>query len=135
LKDALSAKSEPTEEASVKYLLLINKNEAKWNALSDEGRREMLARYQAYGKKMADAGILSSGAVLQPTRTATTVRVREGKRVVSDGPFAETAEQIAGLAIIEVADLDEALTWAAGHPDAEWASVEIRPVMPWKGGH
>jgi hypothetical protein len=112
--------------------MLINKDEAKFDAMSDGERRALVARYQAYGKKMAAAGIVSSGAMLEPTRAATTVRVRDGKRVVSDGPFAETAEQVAGLAIIEVKDLDEALDWAAGHPDAEWASVEIRPIVPWR---
>ena len=117
----------------MKYLMLINKDEAKFDAMSADDRAALLGRYQAYGKKMMDAGILRSGAVLEPTRTATTVRMRGGKRVVSDGPFAETAEQVAGFAIIEVDDLDQALDWAAGHPDAEWASVEVRPIVPWKG--
>ncbi len=116
----------------MKYLLLINKNEAKWRALSDAGRAEVEARYAAYGKKMVAAKIMSSGARLEASDTATTVRVRDGKRLVTDGPFAETEEQIAGLAVIDVADLDEALEWAAGHPDAEWASVEVRPLMPWR---
>jgi hypothetical protein len=118
----------------VKYLMLINKDEAKYDAMSDEGRQALGARYMAYGKKMIAAGIMRAGAVLEPTRAATTVRMRGGKRVVSDGPFAETAEQVAGFAIIEVKDLDEALDWAAGHPDAEWASVEIRPIVPWEEG-
>lgn len=117
----------------MKYLMLINKDEAKFDAMSDEARKALLARYEAYGMKMVAAGILRAGAILEPTRTATTVRVRAGKRVVSDGPFAETAEQIAGFAIIEVDNLDQALDWAAGHPDAEWASVEVRPIVPWEG--
>lgn len=61
------------------------------------------------------------------------MRVRDGKRMVTDGPFAETAEQIAGIAIMDLDDLDAALDWAAVHPDADWASVEIRPIVPWKG--
>jgi hypothetical protein len=117
----------------VKYLLLINKDEAKFDAMSESDRRALLARYEAYGMKMVQAGVLKSGAVLEPTKAATTVRVRAGKRIVSDGPFAETAEQIAGFAILDVNNLDEALEWAAGHPDAEWASVEIRPIIPWDG--
>jgi hypothetical protein len=117
----------------MRYLLLINKNEAAFRALSEDDRRALLARYEAYGRKMAEAGVVKGGAVLDLTDTATTVRVRNGKRVVSDGPFAETAEQVAGIAILEVTDLDEALEWAAGHPDAEWASVEVRPIIPWKG--
>jgi len=112
----------------MKYLLLINKDEAAWRALSEDDRRAMAARYMAYGKKMTEAKILRSGAILEPVETATTVRVRDGKRLVTDGPFAETTEQIAGVAILELDDLDQAIEWAAGHPDAEWASVEIRPL-------
>jgi hypothetical protein len=114
------------------YLLLINKNEAAWRGLTDAEREAVQARYAAYGRKMMDAGVLRGGAMLEPVETATTVRVRDGKRMVTDGPFAETAEQIAGVAIVELDDLDAALEWAAGHPDAEWASVEIRPIVPWK---
>jgi hypothetical protein len=117
----------------MKYLMLINKDESRFEAMTDVERRALIGRYEAYGKKMMAAGIVTSGAMLEPTRAATTVRVRGGKRVVSDGPFAETSEQIAGFAVIEVDDLDQALDWAAGHPDAEWASVEVRPIVPWKG--
>lgn len=116
----------------MRYLMLINKNEAAYRALSEEERRTLVARYEAYGRKMVAAGVLKGGAVLDLTDTATTMRVRDGKRIVSDGPFAETTEQVAGIAIVEVANLDEALDWAAGHPDAEWASVEVRPIIPWK---
>jgi hypothetical protein len=118
----------------VKYLLLINKDEAKFRALSPPEREALMARYAEYGRKMVAAGVMRSGAMLEPVETATTVRVREGKRLLTDGPFAETAEQIAGLAIVEVKDLDEAIEWAAGHPDAAWASIEIRPIVPWKEG-
>jgi hypothetical protein len=115
--------------ASMKYLLLINKDEAAWRALSEPERRALAARYMAYGKKMFEAKVIRSGAMLEPVEAATTVRVRDGKRLVTDGPFAETTEQIAGIAILEVDDLDQAIEWAAGHPDAEWASVEIRPLL------
>jgi hypothetical protein len=89
------------------------------------------ARYAAYGQEMITAGILRGGAMLEPAEAATTVRVHDGKRLVTDGPFAETEEQIAGVAIIDVPDLDAALQWAAEHPDAEWASVEVRPIIEW----
>ena len=115
----------------MKYLLLINKNETAWRALSDAEREAIKARYAAYGRKMADSGALQGGAMLEPVESATTVRVRAGKRLVTDGPFAETVEQIAGIAILELPSIDQAIEWAAGHPDAEWASVEIRPIMPW----
>ena len=98
--------------------------------LSETDRKNLHERYMAFGKKMMNAGIVRGGALLALTDTATTVRMRGGSRLVTDGPFAETSEQIAGLAIIEVKDLDEALEWAAGHPDAEWASVELRPIVP-----
>jgi hypothetical protein len=115
----------------VKYLLLINKDEAAWRALSDDERAAVAARYAAYGRKMMEAGVLRGGAMLEPVESATTVRVRGGKRMVTDGPFAETVEQIAGVAIMELDNLDQAIEWAAGHPDAAWASVEIRPIVPW----
>ncbi len=117
----------------MKYFLLINKDEAKFRALSDAERAEWQQRYAHYGRKMMESGIVRSGAMLQPTDTATTVRMRGGKRLLTDGPFAETAEHIAGVAIIEVNNLDEALEWAANHPDAEWGSVEVRPVVDWGG--
>jgi hypothetical protein len=116
----------------MKYLLLINKDEAAFRALTDDQRAEVMARYAAYGQKMVAANILRGGAMLEPVDTATTVRVRAGKQLVTDGPFAETVEQIAGIAILELDNLDQAIEWAAGHPDAEWASVEIRPIVPWE---
>jgi hypothetical protein len=115
----------------MRYLLLINKNEEAYRALSDEARAALHGRYEAYGRKMTEAGILRGGAMLEGTETATTVRKRNGVRLLTDGPFAETTEQIAGIGIIEVADLDAALLWAAEHPDAEWGSVEVRPIAAW----
>src|SRR4051794_24148662 len=112
----------------MRYLLLINQDEAQFEALDDAARAAMMKRYADYGKKMIDAGICRTGAILRPTRAATTVRMRGGKPLVTDGPFAETAEQIAGFAIIDVPDLDAAIAWAKGHPDAEWGSVEVRPL-------
>src|SRR5439155_11245794 len=93
----------------MKYLLLINKNEAAWRALSDAEREALAAKYAAYGRKMIDARIMRGGAMLEPVDTATTVRVRDGKRLVTDGPFAETSEQIAGIALVELDDLDQAI--------------------------
>ncbi|NBN64809.1 YciI family protein [Pannonibacter tanglangensis] len=78
---------------------------------------------------MAQAGVFESGAGLQGPHTASTVRLRDGKRLVEDGPFADTKEQLAGFVIIEVPDLDAALDWAARAPSAQTASVEVRPVL------
>src|SRR5262245_27696903 len=115
----------------MRYLLLINKDEEAYSKLTDDERAALHARYAAYGKRMSDAGVLRGGAMLDGSSTATTVRRRGGRRLVTDGPFAETTEQIAGIGIIEVSDLDEALAWAGDHPDAEWGSVEVRPLIAW----
>ena len=116
----------------MRYLLLINKDEAAYDRLDEAAREALNRRYRAYGKQMAESGILVTGALLEPAASATTVRKRDGKRLITDGPFAETEEQIAGFAIIDVPDLDRALEWAANHPDAEWASVEVRPIVQWE---
>jgi len=118
----------------MRYFMLINRNEPAYDQLTDAERQALHARYEAYGMKMMKSGIVQGGAMLEPTRTATTVRQRGGKRLITEGPFVENAEQICGAAIIDVKDLDEALEWAAGHPDAEFGSVEIRPVVAWKEG-
>lgn len=114
----------------MKYLLLINKNEAAWRALTDAERAALEIRYTEWGTEVMKRA--RSGARLEHADTATTVRVRGGQRVVTDGPFAETEEQIAGIVVIEAPDLDAALELAARHPDAEWGSVEVRPVMVFK---
>jgi len=113
----------------VKYLMLVQKDEAAYRALSDQERADLHERYAAHGRRMVEAGVLRGGAVLDATATATTLRLRDSRRLVTDGPFAESSEQIAGVCIIEVADLDEALAWAADHPDAAWGSVEVRPIL------
>jgi hypothetical protein len=79
---------------------------------------------------MAQAGVIVRGDGLHGPQVATTVRVRDGKRMVQDGPFADTKEQLGGYFVIEVADLDAALEWAARAPSATYASVEVRPVLP-----
>ena len=86
--------------------------------------------WSAYVKTMNESGIVRGGAGLQPPATATTVRIRDGKRIVQDGPFAESKEMLAGFFLIEVADLDKALEWAARSPAATGGAVEVRPVLP-----
>lgn len=86
--------------------------------------------WNAFIGAMAQAGVIVNGDGLQGPHTATTVRIRDGARQVQDGPFADSKEQLAGYFIIEVADLDAALDWAAQVPSALTASVEVRPVMP-----
>lgn len=108
----------------MKYLLLIYENEQRFASGYDPAE---LAEYRALGAEFAS--VIQGGSALQPTRAATTVRVREGKRLVTEGPFAETREQLGGFYLVETADLDGALRIAAKIPAARHACVEVRPVM------
>ncbi|MFV2062229.1 MAG: YciI family protein [Chloroflexota bacterium] len=89
---------------------------------------QIMAEYNAFAKEINDAGVNLGGEALQPTPTATTVRVRDGKTVTTDGPFAETKEGLGGFYLIEAKDLDEALAWAAKCPGSWYGTVEVRPV-------
>jgi hypothetical protein len=116
----------------VKYAILIYDEATANPALeppAPEVMGKVLAEYNAFSKAMNDAGANLGGEALQPTVTATTVRVRDGKVVTTDGPFAETKEGLGGFYIIEASDLDEALAWAAKCPGSWYGSVEVRPVM------
>ena len=91
---------------------------------------EVMGAYHAYGIALAAAGAMAGGAGLQPPATATALRVRDGKRHVQDGPFADAKEQLGGFYLIDVPDLDAALEWAAKCPGAHGAGVEVRPLLP-----
>ena len=111
----------------MQYLLLIYENEA---AAAEHGKLdEMMAEYKVFTQSIVEGGNLKAGDALQPTSTATTVRVRAGKTVATDGPFAETREQLSGYYLIEAQNLDEAIAIAARVPTARFGSVEIRPVL------
>jgi hypothetical protein len=112
----------------VKYLILIYEDEKAWAALSEEEMGKVFGEYMAYSKELALSGAMKGGASLQPTTTATTVRVRSGKTNTTDGPFAETKEQLGGYYIVDVPNLDAALKWAAKCPGAKTGSVEVRPL-------
>ena len=116
------------------YMLLIYGDPAL-APMSDtpEGQAEF-AQWMSYSAEMAQSGAMKAGDALHPADTATTVRVRGGERVVSDGPFAETKEQIGGYFLIDVPDLDTALDWAAKAPNIERGSVEVRPVQVFDRG-
>jgi hypothetical protein len=116
----------------VNYLLLIYSEEPT-EAPSQEIMDQVMAEYWAYEKAVADAGVKVGGAALQPSPTATTVRVKDGERVVTDGPFAETREVLGGYYLLDVPDLDAALDWAARCPGSKYGSVEVRPVMEFEG--
>jgi len=113
----------------MKYAFTIYVDEGQREAASEEDRNATSQAYGVLTQEMQDKGVLVAGEGLYPTQTATTVRVREGERDVSDGPFAETKEQLGGFYVLDVKDLDEAIEWAAKIPGAEHGSIEIRPVM------
>jgi hypothetical protein len=96
---------------------------------SPEEMEAEMPRWFSYTQELQDAGVMRAGEALQPTDTATTVRVRDGQRLTTDGPFAETKEVLGGYYIIDVADLDAALAWAERIPSVGYGSVEVRPVM------
>ena len=117
----------------MQYMLLIYSDEKRWEALSTEDRGRLSAEYGSYTADMRDKGIFVEGAPLQTTATATSVQVRDGDNVVTDGPFAETKEQLGGYYVVEVPSLDEALDWASRMPSARFGTIEVRPVMSMEG--
>jgi hypothetical protein len=115
----------------MQYMLLLNEPETEFAKRADPDQAGAYwGGWNAFIGAMAEAGIIIKGDGLQGPHTATTVRVRDGKRLVQDGPFADTKEQLGGYFVIDVPDLDTALDWAARAPSAAYASVEVRPVLP-----
>jgi len=112
----------------MKYMLLIHSNHDAWAGLSDDEGKAIMDEYYAFTQRLADSGELVSGDPLQGPETATTVRVRDGKRSTTDGPFVETKEHLAGYYVVDCADLDRALELAEQIPDARFSGVEVRPV-------
>src|SRR6266487_1198002 len=113
----------------MKYMLLIHDDEQGWAKLSDAERQKIYADYGQFGQSVKASGNYLAGAQLQPTTMATSVRVRDGKRLVTDGPFAETREQLGGYYLVEAKDLDEAIGIAARIPSARFGTIEVRPVV------
>ena len=113
----------------MQYLLLIYRNEAELGKMDAAARQKMTAEYGTFTQSIIQSGHFKAGDGLQPTTTATTVRVREGKTLTTDGPFAETREQFGGYYLVEAKDLDTALGIAARIPGAKTGSIEVRPVM------
>jgi len=113
----------------MQYALLIYENEQDWDKIAESDRNAIFAEYMTFSRDIVKSGNMRGGEALQPTETATTVRVRDGKTLKTDGPFAETKEQLGGFYIVEAKDLDEAIAIAARIPGARSGSIEIRPVM------
>src|SRR2546426_10033138 len=111
----------------MQYLLMIYANEAGWSKLTQTEQKQGMAAYQAFNEALTKAGVLKSANRLQPSSTATTVRIAEGKSQVLDGPYAESKEQLGGYYVIDVPDLDAAISWAARCPGASHGIVEVRP--------
>lgn len=112
----------------MQYMLLIYNSEAALANAPKADFDQMMSAYGAYTEALKKAGVLKAGDALQPTSAASTVRVKNGKTSVLNGPFAETKEQLGGYYLIDVPDLDAALSWAARCPGASTGSMEVRPV-------
>ena len=114
----------------MKYLLLIYENEAAFAGMPEAEQGKIFEEYMSYTKGIKKGGQYISGEALEPISTATTVRVKNGKTVTTDGPFAETKEQLGGFYMVEAKNLDEAIQLAAGIPASRTGSIEVRPIMP-----
>ncbi|NUO51922.1 MAG: YciI family protein [Polyangiaceae bacterium] len=114
----------------MQYLLLIYEDEKVGAAMSEAEQGELFMGYKTFTDDIKKSGHHKAGEALQPIATATSVRVRDGKTLTTDGPFAETREQLGGFYLVEAKDLDEALAIAARIPSAKTGTIEVRPIMP-----
>jgi hypothetical protein len=123
-----SAAIDKERKRDMQYILMDYVGEGGWTELSRVEQEQWLGAYRAYMTAMTEAGVLKSSAGLKPSASATTVRIREGKTQVQDGPYADTREQLGGFHIIDVPDLDAALLWATRSPTSKHGIVEVRPL-------
>ena len=112
----------------MQYLLMIYQNEVDYARIDAATSKKMLEEYGVFTQGIIQSGNFKAGDRLQPTTTATTVRVRDGKTLTTDGPFAETREQLGGYYLVEAKDLDAAIAMAAKIPGARYGSIEVRPI-------
>ena len=112
----------------MQYLFMLYSNEADWSALTPAQQEQATAAYTSYTEALKKAGVLRGGGHLQPSSAATTVRVTKGKSQVLDGPFVDSKEQLGGYYLIDVADLDAAISWASRCPGASHGVIEVRPL-------
>jgi hypothetical protein len=112
----------------MRYSLLLINQEAQDAGVTEEDMAPFRAAFDAYGKSLEEAGVLVLADILQPAAASTTVTLRNGSLQVQDGPFADTKEKLAGVFVIEVADLDAAIAWAEKCPGAQYGVLEIRPA-------
>jgi hypothetical protein len=112
----------------MQYLLMLYVNEAAWPKLTKTEQEQGMAAYMAYTEALTKAGALVRGNRLRPSAAATTVRIANGKSQVLDGPYADSKEQLGGYYIIDVPDMDSALSWATRCPGASTGTIEVRPI-------
>jgi hypothetical protein len=112
----------------MQYLLMLYSNENGWSQMTPAAQQEAVAAYGAYTQALKTAGVMVGSNRLQPSSTATTVRVADGKSQVLDGPYVDSKEQLAGYYLIDAPDLDAALAWAVRCPGASHGTIEVRPV-------
>ena len=115
----------------MKYLCMIYDDESKWEKMSKAETDTWMGEYNAFTESIKKSGNYVGGEALQPTATATTVRVRNGKVASTDGPFVETKEQLGGYYLVEAKDLNEAIAIAARIPSARLGGIEVRPLIDW----
>ena len=113
----------------MQYMLLIYNEPSGWNSMSEAERGQIYGAYGTFTEELQGSGKLVAGDALQPITTATSVRVRDGETLTTDGPFAETKEVLGGYYLIDVETIDEALDWAAKIPGAKHGTIEVRPVV------
>jgi hypothetical protein len=117
----------------MRYMLLLIGDEDRWQNLTEEEVGEAMKAYEDYGRQVIDAGVFVAGEGLEHSSTATSLRLVDGERVLTDGPFVETKEQLGGFYLLDCKDLDEALDWAEKCPAAAvGGTIEIRPVMDYE---
>lgn len=112
----------------MQYLLLLYANESEWDKLTPAQQEQGVAAYEAYRRALKEAGALVGANRLRNASSATTVRIKDGKTQVLNGPYADSREQLGGYFLIEAPDLDAALSWAARCPGASHGTVEVRPI-------
>lgn len=114
----------------MEYMILIYSDERAWASFDPVALKAEYAKYIDYTKELMAAGVLRGGSELKPSTTATTVRIRGGKVLTTDGPYAETKDQLGGYYLIDVPNLDDAVRWAAKCPGSAYGSCEVRPLNP-----
>jgi hypothetical protein len=117
------------EDSRVKFVLLLNGSEAEWDALGEDAQQAAMGDYYSVTEAMKEAGQYLGGEALTPSATARTLRIRDGRRMVTDGPFIESKEILGGYYLVECDSIEQALDWAAQLPDAKIGSIEVRELL------